>query len=207
MARIFRLGVSSFIASVVAALAFPIAGLAASPDEAPGPAGVAKRPKICLVLSGGGARGAAHVGVIKVLEEYRVPIDCIAGTSMGSLVGGAYASGMSVADMEKVNAGITVEKLFKERPPRQELAMRRKADDYRNYVGPEIGTGTGTATVGKGVVTGVQLETVLRELSRAPGYLRFDDLPIQYRAVATNLVTTPLPTVAVPVPVPISGPT
>ena len=51
-----------------------------------------KRPKVCLVLSGGGARGAAHVGVIKVLEEYRIPIDCIAGTSMGSLVGAAYAS-------------------------------------------------------------------------------------------------------------------
>ena len=51
-----------------------------------------KRPKICLVLSGGGARGAAHVGVIKVLEEYRMPIDCIAGTSMGALVGGAYAT-------------------------------------------------------------------------------------------------------------------
>ena len=108
------------------------------------PATGGKRPKICLVLSGGGARGAAHVGVIKVLEEYRVPIDCIAGTSMGALVGGAYASGMSVADMEEVNAGITVEKLFKERPPRQELAMRRKAEDFRNFVGPEVGTGGGS---------------------------------------------------------------
>src|SRR5262245_60215562 len=89
-----------------------------------------KRPKICLVLSGGGARGAAHVGVIKVLEEYRVPIDCIAGTSMGAVVGGAYSTGMTVAEMEAVNSGMTIEKLFKERPPRQELAMRRKLDDY-----------------------------------------------------------------------------
>ncbi len=188
MARQSGRGVFALIASILAAAAVPIVGLAASPDEVSAPAAGAKRPKICLVLSGGGARGAAHVGVIKVLEEYRVPIDCIAGTSMGALVGGAYASGMSVADMEKVNAGITVEKLFKERPPRQELAMRRKAEDYRNFIGPEIGT-AGTATLGKGVVTGVQLETVLRELSRAPGYHRFDDLPIQFRAVATDLVT------------------
>jgi len=140
------------------------AGWAATPDPALAPAAGAKPPKICLVLSGGGARGAAHVGVIKVLEQYRVPIHCIAGTSMGALVGGAYASGMSVEDMEKVNAGISVEKLFREKPPRQELAMRRKADDFRNFVGPEIGTGAGAAILGKGVVTGVQLETVLREL-------------------------------------------
>ncbi|HEY6512895.1 MAG TPA: patatin-like phospholipase family protein [Burkholderiaceae bacterium] len=186
MARHAWLGACAFIASMLAAALFPIAGTAAAADES---TAAAARPKICLVLSGGGARGAAHVGVIKVLEEYRVPIDCIAGTSMGALVGGAYASGMSVADMEKVNAGISVEKLFKERPPRQELAVRRKADDYRNLVGPELGTGSGAAILGKGVVTGVQLETVLRELSRVQGYHRFDDLPIPFRAVATNLVT------------------
>ena len=58
-------------------------------DARPGSA----RPKICLVLSGGGARGAAHIGVLKVLEELHVPIDCIAGTSMGALVGGGYALG------------------------------------------------------------------------------------------------------------------
>ena len=167
----------------------PIAALAASPDEARKPAAGAKRPKICLVLSGGGARGAAHVGVIKVLEEYRVPIDCIAGTSMGALVGGAYATGMNVPEMEKVTAGMSVEKLFKEQPPRQELAMRRKADDFLNFIGPEIGTSSGKANLTKGVVTGVQLETVLRELSKVQGYHRFDDLPIQFRAVATDLVT------------------
>ena len=78
-------------------------------------ASTAKRPKICLVLSGGGARGAAHIGVLKVLEEYRVPIDCIAGTSMGALVGAAYASGMSVPEMDAITSEITTELLFKER--------------------------------------------------------------------------------------------
>ena len=168
---------------------FPAAVLSATADGPPSQATDRKRPKICLVLSGGGARGAAHVGVIKVLEEYRVPIHCIAGTSMGSLVGGAYATGMSVADMERINENMSVEKLFKEKPPRQELAMRRKADDYKNYFSPEIGTSSGRAALGKGVVSGVQLETVLRELARVQGYHRFDALPIPFRAVATDLVT------------------
>src|SRR5580698_4240053 len=69
---------------------------AAAPAAAPSAALV--RPRICLVLSGGGARGMAHIGVLKVLEELKIPIDCIAGTSMGAVVGGLYASGMTAAD-------------------------------------------------------------------------------------------------------------
>ena len=146
------------------------------------------RPKICLVLSGGGARGAAHVGVLKVLEEYRVPIDCIIGTSMGSLVGAAYATGTTLPEMEAIIAGISTELLFKEEPPRQQQNMRRKQDDYTILFGPEIGVGK-KVTIGKGLVTGVQLETVLRRLSKTKGYHHFDALPIPFRAVATDLVT------------------
>ena len=91
-----------------------------------------KRPKICLVLSGGGARGAAHIGVLKVLEELRVPIDCITGTSMGSLVGGAYASGMSTDEMERLIAQVSSDLLFKEKPPRQDQDIRRKLDDLND---------------------------------------------------------------------------
>src|SRR5512135_2664782 len=87
------------------------------------------RPRVCLVLSGGGARGAAHVGVLKVLEELRVPVDCIAGTSMGSIVGGAYASGLPLAEMEHRLGDINSALLFIEKPPRTELTMRRKQDD------------------------------------------------------------------------------
>ena len=152
-------------------------------------AGGARRPKICVVLSGGGARGAAHIGVLKVLEEMRIPIDCIAGNSMGSLVAGAYASGMSVPDMEKITAGITYERLFNERPPRVELSVRRKQEDYGLFFGPEVGVGSGGLKTANGVVSGVQLETVLRQLARAKGYRKFDELPIPYRAVATDLVT------------------
>lgn len=160
-------------------------GAPAAADAPPHPQ---QRPKICLVLSGGGARGAAHVGVIRVLEEYRVPIDCIVGTSMGSLVGAAYATGTSVPEMDAVLASISTELLFKEQPPRREQTMRRKQDDNTILFGPEFGAGHGKVTIGKGLVSGVQLETVLRKLSKVKGFHRFDDLPIQYRAMATDLV-------------------
>jgi len=153
------------------------------------PANALKRPKICLVLSGGGARGAAHVGVLRVLEEYRVPVDCIAGTSMGSLVGAAYATGTSLEEMERRLSGISTALLFKEHPPRQELAMRRKQDDYSILFTPEVGLHADQIKLSKGLVSGVQLETVLRELSKAKGYHHFDQLPIPFRAVATDLVT------------------
>ena len=141
------------------------------------------------MLSGGGARGAAHIGVLKVLEKYRVPIDCIAGTSMGALVGAAYASGMSIAEMDEITGAITTELLFKERPPREELSMQRKAEDYTLLFGPEIGLVGTSLKFPKGVVTGVQLETVLRKLSKVKGYQKFDNLAIPFRAVATDLVT------------------
>ncbi|MDX9788173.1 MAG: patatin-like phospholipase family protein [Desulfobacterales bacterium] len=165
------------------------ASFSAGAAEPPRVAVPAKRAKIGLVLSGGGARGAAHVGVLKVLEEYRVPIDFIVGTSMGALVGASYATGTSVAEMEEIIGGISTELLFKDKPPRQELSMRRKQDDYNIFFGPEIGIKDGKIGLPKGAVSGVQLETVLRRLSKAKGFYRFDDLPIPYRAVATDLVT------------------
>jgi NTE family protein len=173
-------------------LAIAAACLCTSPLAAkPAPAESAgeARPRICLVLSGGGARGAAHVGVLKVLDEYRIPIDCVAGTSMGALVGAAFATGMSLPEMERLLGSISTELLFKENPPRQEQNMRRKQDDYTLLFTPEVGLQKGQVKVGKGVVTGVQLETVLRQLSKAKGFYRFDDLPIPFRAVATDLVT------------------
>ena len=116
-----RPGGKPLVPCLALALLIASTALRARAEEPQKTADVAKRPKICLVLSGGGARGAAHVGVIKVLEEYRIPIDCIAGTSMGALVGAAYASGMSVAEMEKFVSSITTEMLFNDNPPREEL--------------------------------------------------------------------------------------
>jgi NTE family protein len=180
-----------------AALAADPASTAAAPAVAPAanqaaaatpPPAAGARPRICLVLSGGGARGAAHIGVLKVLEAMRIPVDCIAGTSMGSLVGGAYAAGMGPAEMERLVGGLSTDKLFKERPPRRDLTIRRKQDDFTNLFTPEIGVQASGLLLPKGAVSGVQLETVLRQLANAPGFRDFDQLPIPYRAVATDLV-------------------
>ena len=87
------------------------------------------RPRIGLVLSGGGARGAAHIGVLKVLEENHVPVDAIAGTSMGAVVGGLYASGLSAADIERVMTSVDWQDAFRDSPPRSSLNFRRKLED------------------------------------------------------------------------------
>ena len=178
---------------VAIGVALSVAGFAAAPQlagaQATTPAAAAPaRPKVCLVLSGGGARGAAHVGVIAVLEQLRVPVDCIAGTSMGALVGAAYASGMSVAEMEDVLREIRTSLLFVEKPPRKERSIRSKLDDNLDLFGFELGVRDAKLMLPKGAVTGVQLETVLRRLSKVKGYRRFDQLPIPFRAVATDLV-------------------
>jgi NTE family protein len=145
------------------------------------------RPRVCLVLSGGGARGAAHIGVIKVLEERNVPVDCIAGTSMGVVVGGAYASGMTVAEMPRAIEGITFERLFTDKPPRSEESMRIKADSYLPLAAPEFGVSKGSLTAPQGVISGVALEAQLRALVKGGGARDFDRLPIPFRALATSL--------------------
>src|SRR5664279_4818457 len=93
----------------------------------------AQRPRICLVLSGGGARGMAHIGVLKILEEMKIPIDCIAGTSMGAIVGGLYASGMTARDIDATMRSLDWQEAFRDAPPRRDLAFRRKQDN-RNFL-------------------------------------------------------------------------
>ncbi len=147
------------------------------------------RPRVCLVLAGGGARGSAHIGVIKVLEELRVPVDCIAGTSIGALIGAAYATGISADEMERLVSRLSTERLFVDRPPRSELPIRTKIEEQRNLVGPEFGVRGGELLVPKGLVAGVQLERMMRRLIRSSDVIRFDDLPIPFRAVATDLAS------------------
>lgn len=161
----------------------------AAQAQTPAPAN-ATRPKVCLVLSGGGARGAAHVGVLKVLEELRVPVDCIVGTSMGSIVGAAYASGRSVAALERAMAALNSDALFVDEPPRHERPLRRKADDERDYVGPELGASLSRGLMlPKGAVGGTALEAVLRGLMQSHAPLAFDALPTPFRAIATDVTT------------------
>lgn len=147
------------------------------------------RPRIGLVLSGGGARGAAHIGVLRVLEQLRVPIDVIAGTSMGAIVGATYASGASVDEMERDLARLNTGALFNDDPPRDELSMRTKFEDLLPFIGPLFGVGSDGLRLPRAAVSGIALEAVLRSLIKAKGRLDFDRLPIPFRAVATDITT------------------
>ncbi len=148
------------------------------------------RPKIGVVLSGGGARGAAHVGVLKVLDELRVPVDAIAGTSMGAVVGGLYASGMPPAEIEELIRSLNWQDSFQDRPPREELGFRRKQDDRNFLVRYALGVTEEGFVLPRGLIQGQKLEQVLRKATLPVTEIHdFDDLPIPFRAVATDLET------------------
>jgi NTE family protein len=146
------------------------------------------RPRIGLVLSGGGARGTAHIGVLKVLEQMRVPIDAIAGTSMGAVVGGLYASGLSARDIEKIMTSINWQDAFRDRPPREDLDLRRKEEDETFLVKYHFGVRDGHIVVPKGLIQGQKLTETLRRLTLPVARISdFDELPTPFRAVATDL--------------------
>src|SRR5882672_11473648 len=121
------------------------------------------RPKIGLALSGGGARGAAHIGVLKVLEELRVPVDCVTGTSMGAVIGGSFAAGTTPADMEQIVTTTDWSEVFTDRPPRSEISPRLKQDDYKGLFAPEFGVHGSSIVVQKGIVSGVNIESLDRK--------------------------------------------
>ncbi len=154
--------------------------------QAPAPA--ASHPRIGLALSGGGARGVAHVGVLKVLEEMRIPISCVTGTSMGAIVGGTYAVGTPAHRLEELVLEADWAELFRDNPPRQEISIRRKGDDFKTLFAPEFGLKDGTLALPKGVLAGVSLEAFFRILAQpAMGVSDFLDLPIPFEAMATNI--------------------
>jgi NTE family protein len=150
------------------------------------------RPRIGLALSGGGARGSAHLGILKVLEELRIPVDYIAGTSMGSIIGGLYASGMSVDEIEQALVDIQWEDIFSDLQPREERRFRRKLDDYLYLVRHRIGVGgqMGGVNLAPALIQGQKFDLVLRRyLLPVSNVQDFDDLRIPYRAVATDIVS------------------
>ncbi|HEY2462967.1 MAG TPA: patatin-like phospholipase family protein [Steroidobacteraceae bacterium] len=147
------------------------------------------RPRICLVLSGGGARGMEHIGVLKVLEELKIPIDCIAGTSMGAVVGGLYASGMTAAQIDATMRSVDWQEAFHDAPPRRDLAFRRKQDDRNFLVRLPLGLKHGQILLPKGFIQGQKLQETLRQLTLPfSNSTDFDLLPTPFRAVATDLV-------------------
>lgn len=148
------------------------------------------RPTVGLVLSGGGARGAAHVGVIKVLDDLRIPVDYIAGTSMGAIVGGLYASGMTADQLVRVIEEADWSALLTDRPPRAQRSFRRKSDDIGFLVDFDLGIGKSGLILPKGFIQGQNLEIALKRLALPVISVDdFDELPIPFRAIATDIVT------------------
>src|ERR1700719_1057276 len=148
----------------------------------------AVRPRICLVLSGGGARGMAHIGVLKILEDLKIPVDCIAGTSMGAIVGGLYASGMTAQQIDATMRSLDWQEAFRDAPPRRDLAFRRKQDDRNFLVRLPLGLKHHTILLPKGFIQGQKLQETLRQLTlRFSNSTDFDRLRTPFRAVATDL--------------------
>jgi NTE family protein len=146
-------------------------------------------PCIGLVLGGGGARGAAHIGVLEVLEREHIPVCRVAGTSMGSIVGGLYAAGYSPSEMNAVVGELDWGDLFSDDPVRVDMPMRRKQADYRYLLNFEIGWKNGRIITPVGVVQGQKLLLLLRRLLASTSDIdNFDQLPIPFRAIATDIV-------------------
>lgn len=148
------------------------------------------RPKMGLVLSGGGARGAAHLGVLQVLEEMRVPVDLVTGTSMGSVIGGLYAAGLSPDEVSATIQSVDWVRVFQDKPDRQELSFRRKQDDRNFLTNLRLGFKDWSVFIPSGIVEGQKLDFLLRSMTLdANGLAQIENLPLPFRAVATDIVT------------------
>lgn len=146
-----------------------------------------RRPKIGVAFSGGGAKGLAHIGVLKVLEEVGIPIDYISGTSMGSIIGGLYACGYSADQIEKLTRGLNWNELLFDEISRRNISIEEK-DDFGKYVG-EFPLVKGKVQLPKGLVDGQKVSMMLSRLTwHVHNISDFDKLPIPFRCVATDIV-------------------
>lgn len=149
----------------------------------------AARPKVAVVLAGGGAKGAAHIGVLKALEEMRIPVDFITGTSMGAYVGGLYASGMSADEIESLIYSVDWNEGYRDRVNRSQRRVRDKEYEDRYQLTTDLGLRWGEIRAPRGVVQGQNMLRILRETSgNLSEFHSFDQLPIPYRAVATDII-------------------
>lgn len=148
----------------------------------------AARPKVGLVLGGGGARGAAHIGVLEVLEQLQVPVDCVAGTSFGALVAGAWAAGVTPAQMRRAMAGADWDAMFQDSPDYSGLAFRQKRLAQRYLPASEAGIGADGSSYPAGAVSGQRILLFINDLLRANlGERRIEELALPLSIVATDL--------------------
>jgi len=149
-----------------------------------------KTPKVCLALSGGGARGFAHIGVLKQLEALHIPIDCIAGTSMGAVIGGLYASGLPASEIEKRLESLKLNDIALDRIDRRELPQSLREEDEQYPLGATLGLSKDGVRLPTGVVQASQFQELLQNwTAHLPPEMDFDRLPIPFRAIATDLET------------------
>jgi NTE family protein len=185
-----RLSCTQLPALLAGCLAVGAGAFAAEPASSQPGAGPAARPRVGLVLAGGGAKGGSHVGVLKVLEEMHVPVDCIAGTSMGALVGGGYASGIPAAELENFLVNIDWKSVVGGvgRRELQTIEQKRAGVTYSNDL--EMGLKDKRVVLPGGIVNTSSIEDLLRTyVARARAQTDFDRLPIPYRAVATDMLS------------------
>ena len=148
-----------------------------------------QRPKIALVLSGGGAKGAAHIGVLKVLEKYQVPIDIIVGTSVGSIVGGMYSVGYSPDEIEKTVLNLKFNSLLTNSKDRNLKNIEEKIENDKYPFTMSIDKNL-KLSFPMGILNGENIYLQLKDIfSRADNIKNFNELPIEYRAITTDLQT------------------
>ena len=168
-------------------LSLSIGALSAAPVSV-GESGL--RPKVGLVLSGGGARGFAHIGALKALEELCIPFDVITATSMGAMVGGAYAAGYSADDIRKITLDVDWTKMFAPRPDRKKLNWQAKEDDRRGLGLFEVGVDENGLRFPSEVIPSHELGIFLGRATQPFNTINdLNQLAIPFAAMATNLVT------------------
>jgi len=168
--------------------------LASATQAGPAAAPVAAPDQLCkgiaLVLSGGNAHNTTHIGVIKMLEERRVPVACVIGTSMGSLVGGLYAAGMSSKMLEQQLTDIPWDAALHDEQDRTKVAFRTKQDDAFGLFPFEVGVGRDGIGTTRGMAAGTQVEFIIRKLTLHAATIEdFDRLRLPFRAIASDLAT------------------
>jgi NTE family protein len=147
------------------------------------------RPRIGAALEGGGAMGLAHIGVLKWFEEHHIPVDYVAGTSMGGLVGGFYATGMTPDELKTLIDGMDWRKILSDRTPYEDLAFRRK-EDQRAYPNSLIFGLRNGLSLPAGLNAGHQIGLLIDRITLPYDELpSFDALPVPFRCVATDLVS------------------
>jgi NTE family protein len=179
MFRFFRLGIFLLLSG----LGLPV-GSAGAQQTAPSP--VPKRPVVAVVLAGGSAMGLSHIGVLEVLEEMGIPIDIVVGTSIGAMVGGAYAIGYSPSDMEEFISKVNWSKMFSEDPPRESLSYRERRDKSQFFL--DLPFNFDRFKLKNGLLLGQNIAALMDRMTfKTPEDADFDQFPRRFRAVATDI--------------------